>query len=75
MESPSTPSNAVSSMNVTEAGTGVLADLHQKLLDVQAKELQMPPQAGKETAALVGLLNALKNFQMSIGRQQNAELR
>ena len=74
-EAPFSKPAALFRLNVTEAGTGVLADLHQKLLDVQAKELQMPQQAGKETAALVGLLNALKNFQMSIGRQQNAEFR
>lgn len=74
-EAPFSKPAALFRLNVTEAGTGVLADLHQKLLDAQAKELQMPPQTGKETAALVALLNALKNFQMSIGRQQNAELR
>ena len=74
-EAPFSKPAALFRLNVTEAGTGVLADLHLKLLDEQAKQLQTPPQAGKETAALVGLLNALNNFQMLIGRQQNAELR
>lgn len=62
-------------LNVTEAGTIALADLHQKLLEEQAKELQMPPQAQKEAAALAALVNSLKKFQMSMGRQQNALLR
>ena len=62
-------------LNATEAGMGVLADLHQKLLEAHAKEMQLPQQTKKETAALVAFVNSLKKFQVAIGRQQNAELR
>ena len=62
-------------LNVTEAGTGAFADLHQKLLEIGTKELPTPPQAKKEEAALIAFANTLKKCQLAIGRQQNATLR
>ena len=61
--------------NVTEAGTGALADLHEKLLEVQAQAMKEPSQSDKENAACVALLKSLQKFQLAIGRQQNAGLR
>lgn len=61
-------------LNVTEAGTGILADLHEKVLEMQAKAMQEPVQSGTKDPC-VALLNSLQKFQLAIGRQQNAALR
>ena len=60
-------------LDVTETGLGLIGDLHQKLIEEQAKEKPSEPQAGKDqTAAIVA---AFLKFQQTMSQRQNAKIR
>ncbi len=60
-------------LDVTEVGLGLLADLHRKMIEEQAKEAQAEPQAGKEQMA--ALVATFLKLQQTMSQRQNATIR